>query len=219
MNREMRTQVESIEARSRTHAILYPSTALEDFTDELGSLSEDLDLILDVTSLTKPLIYETCSNLLRRRRSLWIAYTEAAYYDPTQEVLRQIANLLELGEYSAMEELNLRVTGEMGPFTTRTLGHPLRDPVQPTLLAAPVPLKHTRLGQVLADVGSEYFAAIVPVDSDGPESPRSVVTKAVAEYYLREFSGDTYHAPAINVSDVIHASAGPSLGIFFDSRV
>ena len=169
--------------------------AVRDFTSELdGPL-----IAVDTTSLTKSLLYRLVRRVLIDRGEVVVLHTQANHYFPPNEDLGEIVNLFERDEYlGAFGRLDALITGVREPYTTVTVASSFRDPSEPSVLAAFVPLKFKRLEQLLEDVPVEQVAAIAPISPSGPESSRTIVGEYIARYCAERYNGEFHALPTLD---------------------
>lgn len=187
-----RSEIEDLLSSARIPWREVPVATLtnESVAATLDGIPDGAPLVIDTTALTKALIYQFVADGLRRRGELWILHGCAEHYEPSDDALRPVVERLVGGNLPAIRELDELVEGEVGPYTTESLGVSRRDPGQPTLLATFVPLKHARVAQLLDDVPVEKVAAIVPLHSDGRDSPRTVAAEYLADHYVQQYGGE-----------------------------
>jgi len=155
----------------------------------IGRCQDDTDIVIDTTALTKALIYELVSEVLTQRGHAWILHTCAAEYFPPADKLRQVVARLPT-EILAIRELDALMEGESGPYRTEQIGPVSRDPSQPSVLVAFVPLKHARLAKLLEEIPVEMIVAIIPLHSDGRSSPRTIAAEYLADHLIQQFGGE-----------------------------
>lgn len=155
--------------------------------------------VIDVTALTKSLIYTLVRAALMARGEVVVLHTAAASYFPPDEDLKEVVKLLEGGQHrQAFGRLDEIVSGEVGPYETVPVGTEHRDPSQPPVMAAFVALKFNRVQHVLDDLPVEQVFAIAPVSSRGPESPRTVVARYLAHYFVQRYGGETFEIGSLD---------------------
>ncbi len=183
---------EEIESKLRQHSISYDVAVTSSSShgnlvrDVLGRSRREDAIVVDTTALTKALIYEFVAEVLVQRGEVWILHTCAEEYFPPADELRRVVDRLA-GDLLSIRELDELVQGEHGPYKTVLVGPLARDPSQPSILAAFVPLKHTRLARVLEDIPVESIAALVPLHSDGRDDPRTVAANYLADQLIQQY--------------------------------
>lgn len=140
-------------------------------------------VIVDTTSLTKPLIYSLIREALVTRHEAWVLHTCAEVYEPKEEALERAVALLDDEQYlDGFTALNDAIRGEVGPFTVVPVGPLRRDPSQASLLVVFVSLKHERMSALLDHVPAERMVAVASVHTAGEANLRSRAMKHVAAY-------------------------------------
>ncbi len=158
----------------------------------------DGQMVVDTTSLTKPLIYMLVSQALSIRNEVWVLHTCAAEYYPPESDLAAAVELFERKEFpAAFKKLDELIAGEKGPYTSVPIGVQRQDPSQPSLMAAFVSLKHDRVVRLLEEAPVEVVAAISPVHSAGPDTNRSKAARYMAEYLVQRYTGEVYGVPSL----------------------
>jgi serine/threonine protein kinase len=150
-------------------------------------------VVLDVTSLTKPLIYSLVRHALRRDRQVHVLHTCAAEYEPAEERLRPALVLLEDPEQNFAEGFRLldeATVGEGTGFEPMAIGPQTRDASQPSLLAAFMSLKLQRLQRLLDSMQVERLVAVASVHTSGERSLRSRAMYKAAEYLVTRYGGE-----------------------------
>jgi hypothetical protein len=140
------------------------------------------EIVLDVSGMTKELIFGLVNTALRQRERCWILHTCAADYPPPDSELEPVATLLEAGDVAqGLDRLNALVAGVRGPFAPIPVVDPQRDTSRESFLAAFVTLKQERLRDTLAAMDAATRVAAIPSrDLVGGSSPRSRVLAALA---------------------------------------
>jgi len=155
--------------------------------------------VIDVTALTKSLIFTLVRAALLKRGEVVVLHTAAASYFPRDEDLADVVELLEAREHlEAFGRLDEIVAGERGPYETVAVGTEHRDPSQPPVMAAFVALKFDRVQHVLDDLPVEQVFAIAPVSSRGSESPRTVVARYLAQYFVQRYGGEAFEIGSLD---------------------
>lgn len=151
----------------------------------------DGPLVIDTTSLTKPLIYALVREALISRRDAWVLHTCAADYEPRDDALQDAVSLLDNEQYlDGFAALNEAIRGEVGPFTVVPVGPLRRDPSQSSLLVVFVSLKHERMSALLDHVPSERTVAVASVHTAGERNLRSRAMRHVAAYLAAGQGGE-----------------------------
>jgi serine/threonine protein kinase len=155
----------------------------DDFVKEfLNTISTD-DVVLDVTSMTKPLIYLLVSEVMKLRSKVGIIHTFAEKYLPTSNQIKETTSLLKQ-EQTAPEffiQADNLVAGEkLGPQSRMTIKQH-RNPGAGVFLVCFMSLKYKRAKRLLDELSPESIDIIFPLSSDGEKSPRSVFATRIAE--------------------------------------
>ncbi|MEW6366816.1 MAG: hypothetical protein AB1714_19485 [Acidobacteriota bacterium] len=167
-------------------------------------------LVIDVTSMTKAIIFDLVRKGLVERHRLALLHTCADQYFPRESELSDIAEQLTIsldkvrspkGLKETFDELDRRVTGTKGPYECNQIGETHADPSQPVFLAALISLKHEPIRAILEQGAVERSAMIYPVHSAGRRARRSVVAEQLAH-----FLGQMYHGDAIPAKSLDHVA-------------
>jgi len=177
--------------------------------------AESSPIVLDITSMTKPLIFGLISRVLRLRNEVHVVHTCAADYFPVDDELKSVAGLLTRGLddgdnpkhlQETFSELDRMVTGEQGPYKCVRIGSTHADPSQPGFLAALISLKHEPIRIVFEQGQVERSAIIYPLHSSGEGALRSRVARELAE-----FLAQLHHGQAIPLPSLDHVAAFQTL--------
>lgn len=184
-----------------------------------GLLEPTSPLVIDITSLTKVAIFRLVRTFLKSRREVHLVYTEAASYFPPESELQRIERELTASDPEQIRALDQK----FGNSAFRTVVvEDSRDPLAGSLLCAPIPLKHSRVGNLLSELNFDRIAAIVPVSSRGPSNARNDLTHVIADYFVDLIGGDKYPIAALDheglyrTMDSIHAEAALTFGLNFE---
>lgn len=151
----------------------------------------DGPLVIDTTSLTKPLIFALVRDALVARREAWVLHSCAAVYEPGDDALKSAVALLDHEQYlDGFAALNDAIRGEVGPFTPVPVGPLRRDPSQASMLVVFVSLKQERLSALLDAVPAERLVAVASVHTAGEGNLRSRAMKHVATYLAAGQGGE-----------------------------
>jgi serine/threonine protein kinase len=187
---------EKIEELLKTASVPYQSISAKDLqtADAVKEFVRTLDaplLAVDVTSLTKSMIYQLVRRILLEFGEVLVLHTQAAEYFPPSNRLTEIVSLFEADDYlAAFSKLDQLVSGVTEPYETVTIGENRRDSSQPSYMVAFVPLKFKRLEKLLDDVPVEQLAAVAPESPAGPTSSRTVVGQYIARYCVDRYGGE-----------------------------
>jgi hypothetical protein len=177
-------------------------------TTGISALVDDpaAELVVDTTSLTKPLIYSLVSQALRKRGRVSILHTCATSYFPSDQDLSKVVRLFAKKEYAkAFEMLDTIVKGEVPPFKTVVVDGSDWDSSQPAVMAVFSTLKHRRVTGLLEDLPVEKVAALAPVHTAGRSSPRSVVGRRLAEALVHAYGGVVEEVGSLDHVGAFHA--------------
>lgn len=159
-------------------------------------------LVIDTTSLTKALIFQLVRSGLVMHSDLWVLHTCAAEYFPNEALLIPIISLFESSQYpEAFRQLDDIVAGEQGPFSVESIEPVNIDASLPSFVVTLVALKHNRVNTILESTPVDQIAAIYPVHTVGDDSPRSKISRIVAEYLAGRYGGDTYPTGSLDHAD------------------
>ena len=138
----------------------------------------DGNVIVDITGLAKPVIFHAVRNELRRKRRVWICYTEAQSYYPLDTDLEWILRT-EVGrdQHVLLEKLRGVLTGEEGPYSSDKLLQSGSDDTRQRILCAFSSPKHERLLSLLDYRDYDRIEIVAPKG----DSPRSKVAQIAAE--------------------------------------
>ena len=135
----------------------------------------DGNVVVDVTGLAKPAIFEAVRNELRKKRRVWVCHTEAEAYYPLEADLARVFS--DPNSQVVLERLHDILTGEDGPYEcVRLLAHDADDTRQRVLCAFSSP-KHQRLLSLLDERQYERMELIAPTGG----SYRDKVARIAAE--------------------------------------
>jgi serine/threonine protein kinase len=148
-------------------------------------------IVIDTTSLTKALIYETVRCALAKDEEVWVLHTCADRYEPSNERLLESVALLDQRDWlGGLAALNTAIEGEKGPFVTEPIGPQLVDPTQPSLLVAFVGLKQERLLAILNSVPVERVVPVASLHSAGELDIRGQAMSHVARYLAASYQSE-----------------------------
>lgn len=152
------------------------SEAIED-----GLPDVDGNVLIDITGLAKPVIFHAVRNELRRKRRVWICYTEAESHYPLDTDLEGVFRDDQPDTYTQLERLSKVLSGEIGPYkSVRLLPYDSDDTRQRVLCAFSSP-KHERLLTLLDFREYDRMEIVAPKN----KSNRSKVAKIAAEIVAR----------------------------------
>jgi hypothetical protein len=135
-------------------------------------------VLVDVTGLAKPIIFNAVRSELLRKRKVYVAYTAAEQYYPREDDIAKVLDA-EKGDdhHRLLEALRDILTGEEGPYTRRPLLPHSADETRGRGLCAFSSAKQERLLNLLD--GRDYDAVDILVNE--ADRPRSRVARIAAE--------------------------------------
>jgi hypothetical protein len=141
--------------------------------------------LLDVSGLTKPLIFSLVRRELMSKGRVLICHASARDHYPLEEDLSRLM-LAEEEEQTAvlLEQLAKILTGEVGPYRTISLLEEQSDPSRSRALLAFASPKHQRLFSLLDRREFDFIEIITPVKN----SPRFRVAGLAADFVRQNFS-------------------------------
>ena len=197
----LRDQLDSVleEAKVLSKPIETAALSTEDGAVALIEQLEGEVPVIDVTALAKSLIFTLVRAALLVRGEVIVLHTAAASYFPPDADLADVVSLLKDREHlKAFGRLDEIVSGEVGPYETVAVGVEHRDPSQPPVMAAFVALKFNRVQHLLDDLPVEQVFAIAPVSSSGPDSPRTIVARYLAQYFVQRYGGEAFEIGSLD---------------------
>ena len=142
----------------------------------------DGNVVVDITGLTKPVIFHAIRNELRRKRRVWICHTEAQSYYPLDADLERVLTAeANQDQHVLLEELRGVLTGEEGPYESDKLLPSDSDETRQRVLCAFSSPKHERLLSLLDKRDYDRIEIVGP----RMDSPRSKVAQIAAEVAAR----------------------------------
>lgn len=143
----------------------------------------DGNVVVDITGLAKPVIFDVIRNQLLLNGQVWLCHTEAESYYPLDTDLKEVLKARERRDYHTfLDEMRQVLTGEQGPYTRRgLLVWDSDDTRQRACLLFSSP-KHERMFSLLDD---REYDRIEIVSSKG-RSNRNMVAGVAAEIAARD---------------------------------
>lgn len=192
-----------IEAELAQNGLAVRSLSSEELVGRgaVGAYIRSIDgpLAIDLTSLTKSLIYRLVRHALLERGEVLVLHTDATTYFPPDETLLEIIEFARAGNHlEVFKRLDESVVGEIGPYETVEVVPPRRDPSQPSFMAVVAALKFERVRGLLEDIPVERIAAIAPVSFNDPEGTRSSVGAYLADYLAQSFEGTVHQVGSLD---------------------
>ncbi|MDF3337905.1 protein kinase [Mycolicibacterium septicum] len=150
-------------------------------------------VVVDVTGLAKPAIFNCIRQLVRRDGKVIIAHTDAAVHYPLNEDIETILHAQDSGDdYRLLEILKDLLTGETRPYQfDKLLPSETDEGRRRVLLAASSP-KHERLLSLVEE--RDYDR--VDVVASTADTPRGRLSRLAANVGLRE-----YHSSGVELLD------------------
>jgi serine/threonine protein kinase len=159
----------------KTGSSMFDNQRIMEWTEK----SSSKDYVLDITSLSKPLIYLFVSEVLKLRRKIGILHTSAAEYLPTSSKIEKTLGLLKKNVPQFFSEADKLVEGELEPQSKVTVRQN-RNPGAAVYLVCFMSLKYKRVKKLLEELPVEAVDIIYPLSSDGIKSPRSKFATKIA---------------------------------------
>ena|GEM_PF-1858414 len=151
---------------------------------------EGREIIIDVTSLSKALIYSLTLSALKKNKEVWVLHTCADRYYPSEEDLGRALELLDKEEYvEACRQLDIMIPGEKGDYIFTKIGKSERQSNTPIVFVSLISLKLSRILKMLEYLGEGVIEVVAPLHSGGKESNRSKVAEHLAKYLIRNNGG------------------------------
>jgi len=182
---------------------ILPKNPIDQEKDSLIEFIEKLpggEITLDITSMSKPLIFLLTSEILKRRKRLGIIHTNAVDYWPSASDIERVLPLLEEDPVRFYQEADKLIEGELDPRSRMTIWQN-RDPGSSVCLICFASLKYSRVKKLLDELQVDCLNIIFPLSSDGEESARSRFAKEIAN----TFAGDTDYVWPTGSNDHIGA--------------
>jgi hypothetical protein len=156
-------------------------------------------IVIDVSAMTKSMIFAAVRAALLNRNEVWIAHTRAEQYEPSATDLEPVLERLKAGEFpSGLELLDAVTPGEGRSFDVFPLDQQSRDGSSRSLLALFATLKHARTDAVLRQVDSDEVLLLQSVHSDGAKNVESILTSLVADYAIGARQGRIHQVSAMD---------------------
>ncbi len=144
----------------------------------------DGNVAIDITGLTKPVIFHSIRNELRRKGRVWVCYTEAEDYYPLDKDLDSILRSRRGGKDGILlDALSGILTGEEAPYETYGLLASDSDDTRHRTLIAFSSAKHERLLSLLDRRDYERMEIVAP----SSRGLRDRVAVMAAEIAARNF--------------------------------
>lgn len=156
-------------------------------------------LIIDVSAMTKSMIFAATRAALVRHDEVWITHTRADSYEPNPAELDPVKHRLEAGEFpEGLDLLDTVTPGEGQSFEPILIGRPALESSSRSLLALFATLKHARTDAILRQIESDQVLMIQSVHSDGDKSVESILTSMIAKYAVGARDGRIHQIGAMD---------------------
>jgi hypothetical protein len=174
-------------------------------TDPTGLVQNALEgipggpFVLDVSALTKPLIFAFTRAILSMRRELYVVHTAAASYEPTADELEPVMALLKEGRFpEGLKQLDAITPGEGMTFAPLTVGTPWLDASLRSILVAFVTLKYRRLDAILESVATDKIVGVRTTHSTAPKGTESRAVGLISDYLVASQNGELRSVSAMD---------------------
>lgn len=157
--------------------------------DDASAVREGLTLppgitLVDVTGLSKPLIFRAVRGLLRRDGRVAVAHTTAAEHYPLNGDIRRVLDANSRGDaYALLSSLSGILTGELGPYGFQKLLTVSVDESRRRALLAPASPKHERLMSLIEERDYDRVDVIAPRAG----TPRAELAYLTAQVVVSDF--------------------------------
>lgn len=140
--------------------------------------------IVDVSGLSKPLIYKTIHRELSKKGRVIVCHAAAQKYYPLQEDLEKLLALNQSEDQAVfLDSLAEVLMGEKGPYSDIRLLDENSDPTRSRALLAFASAKHERLFSLLDRREFDYIEVVTPVE----ETPRAKVSALAADFIVQNY--------------------------------
>lgn len=186
-------KVDIFDADSRSD----PSSAVH---EAVSSLPQG-PVILDVSALTKPLIYCFTKELLSKRGQVFIVHSAANTYDPLPEELQPVMELLQEGKFAeGLKHLDAITPGEGTEFVPLSVGEPWLDASLRSILVAFVTLKYRRLDSLLESIATDKIVGVRTTHSSTPKGIESRAVGLISDYLVASQNGELRSVSAMDAA-------------------
>lgn len=149
-------------------------------------------ILIDVSGMVKPAIFQFVREALKRNRRVWICHTSAQTYYPTDaDITKALEAETQRNHFALIEELSKILTGEVGPYKIHSLHSSDVDESRRRVLVAFSSAKHERLFSLLEGRDYDRVEIVVP---DSP-SPWSRLSRIVGDVAARNSSNNANLTP------------------------
>jgi hypothetical protein len=162
-----------------------------DFVERILESFGGSPIILDVSCMTKPLIYAFTKATLLYAGEVWIIHTAAEFYDPSDDDLRPVLEMLNNNSYpEGLHGLDKVTPGEGSHFTPLVIGQNTEDASSRSVLACFVTLKHKRLESLLSVLATDKIVGIKSVHTSGRRNTQSRIIDLISRYLVSSRNGE-----------------------------
>jgi len=141
-------------------------------------------VLVDVTGLSKNLIFRLLRNLLLRDHEVGVWLTPASSYYPLESEVQAILSR-ELDDYRQLSEASTIWSGDVGPYTFDKLLRSDADDSRPRLLVGAASSKHERLLSLVDERSFDLLSVLTP----SGDTARARLAHLAAEVATREVEG------------------------------
>lgn len=166
----------------------------------MPDLGEGVSLI-DISGLTKPLIFESIRRQLIQNQKAYVCYAAAQQYYPLQSDLEALFAAEGASDQTMfLDRLAAVLTGEVGPYETVRLMTEDSDPSRSRALMAFSSPKHERLLTLLDKREFDYIEVFAPEK----ETPRAKVSALAADFVKKNYpNADVIGIDAENIAEML----------------
>ena len=162
--------------------------SFENLEDIIHGIDSRTSVLLDITGLYKPIIFEVIRRTLINRKSITVVYTEAREYYPLNSDIRPLLEDNDSFDDDASKFINLMkglTTGETNEYTQIPLiKDETHDIIRPTVLAGFVSPKNQRIFSILDRTEYEAVSLFVPAG----ETERDVLSRTAGNIAATNYS-------------------------------
>ena len=145
----------------------------------------DGPILVDITGLSKPMIFSIIKNELTEKGEVYISHATAKRHYPLQEDINDILSAKEDNDITAyLEKLSTILMGEIGPYSLIPMLAEESDPSRDRTLLAFSSAKHERLFSLLEE--REYDN--IEIITSSSDEPRSRLATLAARFLCDSYS-------------------------------
>ena len=138
--------------------------------------------MIDITGLSKPLIFDFVRNELRRSGRVLVCHTAAAAYYPLDDDLRGVMSAeTETDRHALLDAVRDVLTGEEGPYTSERMLRGDSDSTRRRMLVAFSSAKHERLLSFLDDRDYDRIEIVTSNEEGAKEDVARVAAEVAAQ--------------------------------------